>query len=252
MKVRVIVATLGQRISLERTLISIVRQEIESLEIKVVAPSEKIQNISKMASGVGLRNFQIIADQKNGFSAAINQGWSAHGNFDYYCWINDDDNLTDGSLFRSLKLLESDSSLKAVIGNLEYFREDINKVFKNRVNKFTFFISRVGPNIIPQPGSLIRRNVLGANPPLNENYRYAMDLDLWLRLLKTGKIGLIKESQAMMFWHSNSITVSNRQRASFEAFQIRCKNTENIFIKVLNLLCYFPTKLLLSLTSKLN
>jgi hypothetical protein len=43
-------------------------------------------------------------------------------------------------------------------------------------------------------------------------------------------LGLIKESQAMMFWHSNSITVSNRRKASFEAFQIRYKNSENFFM----------------------
>lgn len=252
MKVRVIVATLGERPSLERTLKSIVNQEIFDLEVKIVVPVEKIHYISDLVSDLNLKNFQIIEDQKKGFSAAINQGWSAEGDFDYFCWINDDDELTDGSILRSLISLDSDSKLSAVVGNLGYFRSKRVKIVINKVSKFTFFVSKIGPNIIPQPGSLIRQDKIKESLPLNENYKYAMDLDLWLKILREGKIGLIRETQALMFWHTESITVINRRQATFEAFQIRYRNAKNIFIKLLILLFYIPTRILSSLISKLS
>ena len=99
---------------------------------------------------------------------------------------------------------------------------------------------------------MIRQDKIKKSLPLNENYKYAMDLDLWLKILREGKIGLIRETQALMFWHTESITVINRRQATFEAFQIRYRNAENIFIKLLILLFYIPTRILSSLISKLS
>ena len=252
MKVRVIVATLGERPSLEQTIKSIINQKILNLEVKIVVPVEKIHLISNLVSNLNLKNFQIIEDQNKGFSAAINQGWSAKGDFDYFCWINDDDELTDGSISRSLITLESDYELSAVVGSLGYFRSKKAKIIINKVSRLTLFVSKIGPNIIPQPGSLIRKDKINETCPLNENYKYAMDLDLWLRILKDSKIGLIRETQALMFWHTESITVSNRSQATIEAFQIRYRNAENIFVRLLILLLYLPTRILSSFISKLN
>jgi hypothetical protein len=120
------------------------------------------------------------------------------------------------------------------------------------VTKANIFITKIGPNIIPQPGSLVRRTSIGAAKPLNEKYKYAMDLDMWLRIMKFGKIGIIKETQALMNWHQDSITVSNRGKASSEAFQIRLRNSQNLFRKFLVIICYLPTRLISSILSKIN
>ena len=79
-----------------------------------------------------------------------------------------------------------------------------------------------------------------------------MDLDMWLRILANGQIGIIKESQALMNWHSDSITISNRKKASIEAFQIRYRNAKNIIIKSLVVIFYIPTRFLSSLISKIS
>jgi len=80
---------------------------------------------------------------------------------------------------------------------------------------------------------------------LNEKYQYAMDLDLFLRLKKKGKIGLIKDIQALLNYDSDTITLKNRRNATKEAFQIRMLNSRNILIKVLNLFFYMPTYFLM-------
>jgi hypothetical protein len=79
-----------------------------------------------------------------------------------------------------------------------------------------------------------------------------MDLDMWLRILTKGQIGIIKESQALMNWHSDSITISNRKKASIEAFQIRYGNAQNKIIKSLVVIFYIPTRILSSLISKIS
>jgi glycosyltransferase involved in cell wall biosynthesis len=252
MKTRIIVATLGERNTLKQTLKSIAIQNITDLEVKIVTPKCKTDYINQVATETNLKNYQVIEDEGRGLSAAINQGFSTEGDFEFFGWINDDDELTTNSLDRSINFLISNSNKNGVIGNLGYFSSKSTRIVTNKVSKINLFISKVGPNVIPQPGSLIRKSVISKQGLLNEKYKYAMDLDMWLRILANGQIGTIKASQALMNWHSDSITISNRKKASIEAFHIRYTNAQNIFIKSLVVILYIPTRILSSLISKIH
>ena len=252
MVTRVIVATLGERPSLKATLVSIAKQKITDLEIKIVCPLQKLKKVQEIAQECLTSNFELIQDSGKGLGAAINQGYKQLGDFEYFCWLNDDDELTTGSLERSINFLDTNQNFHAVIGTLGYLRKDKGRIMRNRVTTLHTFITRIGPNLIPQPGSLLRRTSIGELEPLNEKYKYAMDLDMWLRIMKSGKIGIIKETQALMNWHLDSITVSNRKKASIEAFQIRLRNSQNLIRKFLVIACYFPSRLLASILSKIN
>jgi glycosyltransferase involved in cell wall biosynthesis len=252
MKTRIIVATLGERKTLKQTLKSIVDQKITDLEIKIVIPKDKAEYLNQIATEADLKNYELVVDEGRGLSAAINQGFSVGGDFEFFGWINDDDELTTNSLSRSINFLISNTTKSAVIGNLGYLSSKSNKIITNKVSSVNLTVSKIGPNLIPQPGSLIRKSSFSDRPLLNENYKYAMDLDMWLRILANGQIGIIKESQALMNWHSDSITISNRKKASIEAFQIRYKNAKNIIIKSLVVLFYIPTRVLSSLISKIS
>jgi glycosyltransferase involved in cell wall biosynthesis len=252
MQTRIIVATLGERNTLKQTLKSIATQHVTDLEVKIVAPRVKTDYINQIVTEVNLKNYQVIEDEGRGLSAAINQGFSIDGDFEFFGWINDDDALTANSLGRSINFLISNPNKNAVIGNLGYLGSKSNKIITNKVSKINLFISKIGPNVIPQPGSLIRKSVFDNQQLLSEKYKYAMDLDMWLRILRNGKIGIVKESQALMNWHSDSITISNRKKASIEAFQIRYKNAQNIITKSLVVIFYIPTRILASLISKIS
>jgi glycosyltransferase involved in cell wall biosynthesis len=252
MQTRIVVATLGERISLKQTLKSITSQNITDLEVKIVVPKGKADYLNQIATEAYLKNYQLIEDEGRGLSAAINQGFSAAGDFEFFGWINDDDELTINSLNRSIKFLISNINKSAVIGNIGYLSSKSNKIITNKVSKINLIVSKIGPNVIPQPGSLIRKSAFSDHPLLNENYKYAMDLDMWLRILANGQIGIIKESQALMNWHSDSITISNRKKASIEAYQIRYINAKSIIIKSLVVIFYIPTRILSSVISKIS
>ena len=252
MQTRIIVATLGERNTLKQTLKSIAIQNITDLEVKIVIPKGKADYLNQIATEANLKNYEIIVDEGRGLSAAINQGFSTEGDFEFFGWINDDDELTTNSLSRSINFLISNINKSAVIGNLGYLSSKSNKIITNKVSKINLIVSKIGPNVIPQPGSLIRKSAFSGQLLLNENYKYAMDLDMWLRILANGQIGIIKESQALLNWHSDSITISNRKKASIEAFQIRYGNAKNIIIKSLVVIFYIPTRFLSSLISKIS
>ena len=159
MKTRLIVATLVERNSLEKTVSSIVKQNLSDLEVIFVLPKNKSETVEKICETENLKNYRILIDEKKGLSHAINQGFGYEGNFEYFSWINDDDELTPFSLQRSINFLDNQSNYLAVVGSLNYRILDKNNIRLNQVNFLTFVVATFGPNIIPQPGSLIRRKI---------------------------------------------------------------------------------------------
>jgi glycosyltransferase involved in cell wall biosynthesis len=88
MQTRIIVATLGERKSLKQTLKSIVNQNITDLEVKIVIPKDKTEFLNQIAKEVDLKNYELIEDEGRGLSAAINQGFSVEGDFEFFGWIS--------------------------------------------------------------------------------------------------------------------------------------------------------------------
>ena len=82
MKTRLIVATLVERNSLEKTVSSIVKQNLSELEVIFVLPKNKSEIVEKICEKENLKNYRILIDEKKGLSHAINQGFGYEGNFE--------------------------------------------------------------------------------------------------------------------------------------------------------------------------
>ena len=84
---------MGERPSLSDTLLSINNQSIAGIEVKIVCPQKQSSIVQHIAQKNLQPKFEIILDSEKGLSAAINQGFLAPGEFEYFCWLNDDDEL---------------------------------------------------------------------------------------------------------------------------------------------------------------
>ena len=80
---------------------------------------------------------------------------------------------------------------------------------------------RVGPDLIPQPGSLFRRSSYREAGKLRTDLGWAFDLDLFLRLAAVGKLSYLRETLAAFRWHADSLSVGQRGDSVREASQVR-------------------------------
>ncbi len=80
---------------------------------------------------------------------------------------------------------------------------------------------RVGPQLIPQPGSLFDRSVFDSIGGLDESWKWAFDLDLFLRLAQRGKLVFVNTTLAEFRWHDGSLSVGGRKGSVTEASAIR-------------------------------
>lgn len=217
-RVLITLPTLGERVDLlEETLKSIVEQKNTKLDILLVFPKHKrtIYELSKKYN-------TLIAEDPGTLSGALNVGVNMLNNdYDYFGWLGDDDLLYENSLEITSRLLECNPESVVAYGGCDYIDGSGIKLYTNHSSKYAPWVISWGPNIIPLPGMLYRAEPLIKAGLFDTNLKYAMDLDMLLRLKKFGKFSYTNKTLAAFRWHANSTTVANRRKSLNEAKMIK-------------------------------
>lgn len=176
--VTVVIPSFNQGKFLERALVSVIEQDVAKEIIVMDGGSED-------GSVAIIKRYQheITYWQSNedgGQANAINVGM-AYGSAPFVCWLNSDDMFMPNGLARLVSELDSDFNSPAVYGKCWHIDEQDKKVAPYLSFKFNKVLL-ANYCFIAQPATLIRRECWEAVNGLNENFNYAMDYDLWLRL----------------------------------------------------------------------
>jgi len=216
-----VVPTLGERPALlEESLDSIQAQGIEGLDLVLVAPAGR--GVEEMAARYGGRF--VVDPARGGLSGALNAGLAAASPATrYFAWLGDDDLLSTGSLRATIQTLEDHPDAVMAFGWCDYIDAQGDVVFHSRAGKLASAILGWGPNLIPQPGSLMRFEDVQAVGGLDESVRLAMDLDLFLRLRRRGRLVALSRTLACFRWHDDSATVRGENVSMEESDQLRMK-----------------------------
>lgn len=216
-QVGIVIPTMGTRLEYLRQSLASIRNAGDAY-IHIVAPA------SAQLTPVLDRNSYdaIVVDPDNGLSAAIDTGLrSFPPSVEYINWLGDDDLLSEGSLKHALALLTDDPGVVLVYGGCEYIDGSGKSLWMNRSGEYAKYIMRCGPQLIPQPGSLFRRDAYEQIGGLDSRYKWAFDLDLLIRLSRVGKLKYTPRPLAKFRWHEGSLSVGGRQGSVREASEIR-------------------------------
>jgi GT2 family glycosyltransferase len=207
-RVLLVVATLGRRPEyLTETLTSIRSQGI-SADIVIVAPVDA-PGIEETAREFGAR---LIPDPGS-LPKAINLGVDSRlPQHEYVNWLNDDDLLTPGSLALTSRLLDTNPRATVAYGACQYIDSAGRALWVSKAGPWAERILIFGPDLIPQPGMLVRASAWSEVGGLNETYELAFDLDLVLRLRRVGPLVHTPEVVSAFRWHADSLTVDDRAK----------------------------------------
>ena len=201
-----VVPTLGQRPGfLNQTLDSIADQQ-EQVQVVVVCPREAI----RVRELVEERSLPWLPDPGS-LPGAINEGVaSLDPTVEFVSWLGDDDLLTPGSLTMTSTALSRDSAAVLAYGGCRYIDESGRSLWVNRAPRLAEMVLSWGPQLIPQPGMLVRRSAWVSAGGLDESLRFAFDFDLLLKLKRVGSFVSVPEVVSAFRWHAQSLTVSDR------------------------------------------
>jgi GT2 family glycosyltransferase len=139
-------------------------------------------------------------------------------------WLGDDDLLEPGALDLARQTLESDPNVVMVYGDCRYIDQDGNDLFINRSGEVARKLLGYGPQLIPQPGALWRRDAFEAVGGLSADFDLAFDYDLFMKLKRHGRISYIPQTLASFRWHADSLSVKSRWKSAREASRVRIRH----------------------------
>ena len=238
-KVLVVVPTLGDRIDhLRETLLTVeaAREDVE-LSLVVVLPAEATE-ARALAESAGAR---IVEDPRHGISEAINAGIGVASDEQYYAWIGDDDLFRPGGLKVLRLLLESHPRAVVAYGACEYIDPAGRVIGTSRAGRAAQWLLPWGPDLIPHPGSMIRLDALREVGLFDTKLKYAMDLDVFLKLRSHGPFISTRRPVSAFRWHPDSLTVANRRASSNEAEQVKMRHLPRL-VRPISPLWHVPVK----------
>ncbi len=189
------------------------------IQLVVGCPPDKIQEVTNaLPAGA-----QVVAEPSAAGLAAKLDGLlkSLDENCDFIGWLGDDDLLTVGSLNSALQALLDCPSGAMAYGGCDYIDESGNVIFTNTSGAWAAKILQSGPQLIPQPGSLMRASAFRATGGLSNEFALAFDFDLFLKLKKQGELIYVPKTLAQFRWHPNSLSVRRRLTSALEASKVR-------------------------------
>ena len=185
--------------------------------VVLVAPAD-VEVGRRVDEAIDLR----VLDPGRGLAHAINTGIAAMPvEVEYVSWLGDDDRLVPGSVDLVVNELER-TGAAAVYGQCRYIDNSGDEIWLNRSGRWASSLMLFGPQLVPQPGSLVRRSDFAAIGGLNVNFKWAFDLEMFLQLRRrSGGLRFLPIPLAEFRWHEGSLSVGGRRGSVTEASNIR-------------------------------
>lgn len=213
----IVIPTLGKRPGyLDEALASIRAQDVRS-DIALVAPAGDL-TLTRVA-----REWEaMLIPDPGSLPAAINAGVVAGlRDHAFVTWLNDDDRLSPGSLTATTSALTRNVDAVVAFGACRYIDGRGRQLWISRAGNWAPRVLSWGPDLIPQPGMLIRASAWQRVGGLDESYRLAFDLDLLLRLRRLGRLVNVDQIVSEFRWHPDSLTVDGRETNIAESERAR-------------------------------
>lgn len=205
-RVLIVVATLGRRPEFLRQTLDSIRAQGMPSDVVLVAPLDSV-TVQEAAQEYGIA---VLADPGS-LPGAINLGaQELKEHHEYFNWLNDDDLLEPGSLQATVAALDAHPDAVLAFGSCRYIDPQGRELWISKAGKWAPRILSWGPDLIPQPGMLVRSSTWREVGGLDESYRLAFDLDLLLKLKKLGPFAQVPSVVSAFRWHPDSLTVDDR------------------------------------------
>jgi glycosyltransferase involved in cell wall biosynthesis len=186
MKISIITPSFNQAEFLERTISSVLAQTYGEIEY-IIVDGGSTDGSKDILQGYSSRdNIVIISEPDKGQSDAIAKGMKlATG--EYVGWINSDDVLYPECVEKIVALIKDNRSPAIAYSKRINFIDRYDKTIglaEYCIDGFGYFSET--DFSINQQGSFYRRDLLKEVGYVRQDLNFAMDLDLWLRLIKRG------------------------------------------------------------------
>lgn len=222
-RITLVTPSYNQGAFIEKTITSVLNQNYPDLEYIIIdggSTDQTVDIIKKYAS----RLTYWCSEGDAGQSDAINKGL-ARATGDVFNWLCSDDYLEPGALFKLAEAYQADPTAAAWVGGCRW-------VDSNYAVQWTFyphsldlenFAQNFNGKQLSQPSCFLNLEILKRLGGVDQSLHYAMDFDLWLRMLQQGAFKIGQGVWSNYYFHSEAKTVKNRELSYREACGVQKK-----------------------------
>lgn len=227
----IVTCTWNSAATLADTLASVQAQSCRDLEHIFVDGGSHDATLDMLAAYPG--NKRVLRDVRGGIGHAMNRGIAAAGGR-YVAHLHSDDYYagpavlaTVGRRIGQLVGMHGGGGGGGggpppawLVGNIQVLKEG-RLLPPNPMPPFSYRSFAAGRAWVPHPAVFVRRDVFALVGGFDERLRYAMDIDLWLRLGMLSPPALVDAVLAVFRDHAGSVSSRNRIAARREEFAVR-------------------------------
>jgi glycosyltransferase involved in cell wall biosynthesis len=215
----IVTCTWNSAATLGDTLASVRRQSCQDVEHIFVDGGSTDATLAMLDAYQGRK--LILRDVRGGISRAMNEGIRAASGA-IVAHLHSDDYYASADVLDTVARRFQTESVDWVFGNIQVLKDGVLQP-AYRLQAFTFASFVAGKASVPHPAVFIRRAVFDKVGLFDEQLKYSMDIDLWLRLGQVAQPALVDQPLTVFRDHAGSVSSANKIKARREEFQVRRK-----------------------------
>ena len=216
--VSIVTPSFNQARFLEATILSVLEQDYPNVEYFIIdggSTDGSVEIIKKYEH----RLAAWVSEKDRGQTDALNKGFSmTHG--DILAWLNSDDTYQPGAVREAVDLLTANPALGMVYGDTNFIDENGAVRGKFPARQTDYARLQRGYVHIPQQASFFRGDLWRRVGPLDPDFYFAMDYDLWVRLAREAPLLYVPRLWANFRLHGDAKTITADDRCWPEMLRV--------------------------------
>lgn len=215
--ISIVTPSFNQAKFLESSILSVLNQGYQNLEYIIVdggSTDGSLEIIQKYEN----RLAWWVSEKDKGQADAFNKGLS-HASGKYLGWLNSDDLYIENAISEAVDLLESNTDLAFVYGDVQ----SINQVGAiTNIMRYSDWdlLDLMRFNIIGQPGVFMRKDLVESVGGLDTSFHFLLDHHLWLKLASKAPIKYSDKLWAAARFHLEAKNIAQAEKFGQEAYRL--------------------------------
>jgi len=222
-KISIITPSYNQGKYLEKTILSVLDQGYPNLEYIIIdggSTDESVEIIRKYQD----RLAYWVSEPDRGQSHAINKGFE-RATGDILAWLNSDDWYVAGALLAVAEAFTSNPDVGAVVGAGEMVDGEGTLIHHNEpLTITTQTLLDWSDAFFCQPSCFFSQKAWSACGLLDENFHFAMDLDLWFKIAARFRFDRIEQVLSVSLVHADAKTAVNALEMQIDALLVTLRH----------------------------
>jgi glycosyltransferase involved in cell wall biosynthesis len=230
-KVSIITPSFKQARFIESTIRSVLEQDYPNIEYIVIDGGSQdgtLEILQKYAD----RLAAWVSEPDHGQTDAINKGFS-QATGEVLAWLNSDDTYEPGAVTAAVKYLAEHPEIGLVYADTNFIDESGRRLGRFPAAQTDYRRLRQGYVHIPQQAAFFRADLWRQVGPLDPDFYFAMDYDLWVRLAKLAPLAYLSgQTWANFRLHTSGKTIAADDRCWPEMLKVHYRDGGTFFAPI--------------------